>query len=80
MSRLVYLNGQFVDHENAKVHVYDHGFLYGDASNDRWIWQLCFVSLWRYQPLPCAYCKRAISSAINHVLLGEKYVANPRTN
>ncbi len=31
MSRLVYLNGQFVDHENAKVHVYDHGFLYGDG-------------------------------------------------
>jgi branched-chain amino acid aminotransferase len=31
MSRLVYLNGQFVEHENAKVHVYDHGFLYGDG-------------------------------------------------
>jgi len=31
MSRLVYLNGHFVEHENAKVHVYDHGFLYGDG-------------------------------------------------
>ncbi len=31
MSRLVYVNGHFVEHENAKVHVYDHGFLYGDG-------------------------------------------------
>ncbi|WP_139490298.1 branched-chain-amino-acid transaminase [Brevibacillus dissolubilis] len=31
MSQKIYLNGQFVDKENAKVSVYDHGFLYGDG-------------------------------------------------
>ncbi|WP_126427926.1 branched-chain-amino-acid transaminase [Brevibacillus marinus] len=27
----IYLNGEFVEKENAKVSVYDHGFLYGDG-------------------------------------------------
>ena len=27
----IYLNGEFVTKENAKVSVYDHGFLYGDG-------------------------------------------------
>ena len=27
----IYLNGKFVDKENAKVSVFDHGFLYGDG-------------------------------------------------
>jgi branched-chain amino acid aminotransferase len=27
----VYVNGEFVEKENAKVSVYDHGFLYGDG-------------------------------------------------
>jgi branched-chain amino acid aminotransferase len=27
----IYLNGEFVSKENAKVSVYDHGFLYGDG-------------------------------------------------
>lgn len=31
MSRIVYLNGEMVPHEQATVHVYDHGFLYGDG-------------------------------------------------
>jgi branched-chain amino acid aminotransferase len=31
MSSVVYLNGQLVDKENARVSVYDHGFLYGDG-------------------------------------------------
>ncbi len=31
MSRLVYINGQLVEHEKATIHVYDHGFLYGDG-------------------------------------------------
>ncbi len=29
--QLIYLNGEFVDKENAKISVYDHGFLYGDG-------------------------------------------------
>ncbi|MBI3314792.1 MAG: branched-chain-amino-acid transaminase [Candidatus Omnitrophica bacterium] len=28
----IYLNGQFVGRENAKVSVFDHGFLYGDGA------------------------------------------------
>lgn len=31
MSLKVYVNGSFVDGENAKVSVWDHGFLYGDG-------------------------------------------------
>ncbi|HSH51031.1 MAG TPA: branched-chain-amino-acid transaminase [Bacteroidales bacterium] len=29
--QLIYLNGEFVTKDNAKVSVYDHGFLYGDG-------------------------------------------------
>ncbi len=28
----VYINGQFIDKENAKISVFDHGFLYGDGA------------------------------------------------
>src|SRR5882762_1853015 len=28
----IYLNGQFVDREDAKISVFDHGFLYGDGA------------------------------------------------
>lgn len=31
MGLVIYLNGQFVDEENAKVSVFDHGLLYGDG-------------------------------------------------
>ncbi len=31
MERMVYLNGEFVEKQNAKVSVFDHGFLYGDG-------------------------------------------------
>lgn len=31
MSQWIYLNGQYVTKENAKISVYDHGFLYGDG-------------------------------------------------
>jgi len=31
MSQWIYLNGEFVSKENAKISVYDHGFLYGDG-------------------------------------------------
>ena len=31
MSIKIYMNGQLVDEENAKVSVFDHGFLYGDG-------------------------------------------------
>ncbi|MGY3778904.1 branched-chain-amino-acid transaminase [Isobaculum melis] len=31
MSQLIYVNGAFVEKEQAKVSVYDHGFLYGDG-------------------------------------------------
>ena len=27
----IYLNGEFVDKENAKISVFDHGLLYGDG-------------------------------------------------
>ncbi|MHB0911967.1 MAG: branched-chain-amino-acid transaminase [Armatimonadota bacterium] len=32
MSRVVYINGEFVPEEAAKVTVYDHGLLYGDGA------------------------------------------------
>jgi branched-chain amino acid aminotransferase len=31
MSRQIYINGQFVSQEEAKISVYDHGLLYGDG-------------------------------------------------
>jgi branched-chain amino acid aminotransferase len=31
MSQYIYLNGKFVSKEDAKISVYDHGFLYGDG-------------------------------------------------
>jgi branched-chain amino acid aminotransferase len=31
MPQVIYLNGEFVSKEDAKVSVYDHGFLYGDG-------------------------------------------------
>lgn len=31
MEQWIYLNGEFVTKENAKISVYDHGFLYGDG-------------------------------------------------
>ncbi|MBN3525678.1 branched-chain-amino-acid transaminase [Paenibacillus apiarius] len=31
MTQCIYLDGEFVTKENAKVSVYDHGFLYGDG-------------------------------------------------
>lgn len=31
MSLLIYLNGEFIPKEEAKISVYDHGFLYGDG-------------------------------------------------
>ncbi|HEX7055625.1 MAG TPA: branched-chain-amino-acid transaminase [Bacilli bacterium] len=31
MAQVIYLNGEYVTKENAKVSVYDHGFLYGDG-------------------------------------------------
>ncbi len=31
MAQVIYLNGEYVSKENAKVSVYDHGFLYGDG-------------------------------------------------
>src|SRR5438445_2206846 len=31
MSPVVYLNGQFCEKEQARVSVFDHGFLYGDG-------------------------------------------------
>ena len=31
MSRIIYLNGQYVPEQEAKVSVFDHGFLYGDG-------------------------------------------------
>jgi branched-chain amino acid aminotransferase len=31
MAQVIYLNGEFVPKEDAKVSVYDHGFLYGDG-------------------------------------------------
>ena len=27
----VYINGKYYDKENAKISVFDHGFLYGDG-------------------------------------------------
>lgn len=32
MSRVVYINGELIPEENAKVTVYDHGMLYGDGA------------------------------------------------
>lgn len=32
MSRVVYLNGELVPEEDARVSVYDHGLLYGDGA------------------------------------------------
>ena len=31
MSNFVYINGEFLEKENAKISVFDHGFLYGDG-------------------------------------------------
>src|SRR5947199_65239 len=31
MSLKIYISGKYFDKENAKVSVYDHGFLYGDG-------------------------------------------------
>lgn len=31
MAQVIYLNGEYVNKEEAKVSVYDHGFLYGDG-------------------------------------------------
>ncbi|MEG0578779.1 MAG: aminotransferase class IV, partial [Niameybacter sp.] len=31
MSRIIYLDGQYVPEEEAKVSVFDHGVLYGDG-------------------------------------------------
>ena len=31
MSQKIYLTGRFVDREDARVSVFDHGFLYGDG-------------------------------------------------
>ena len=31
MSLIVYMNGQFVKEEDAKVSIWDHGYLYGDG-------------------------------------------------
>lgn len=31
MAQVIYLNGGFVSKEDAKISVYDHGFLYGDG-------------------------------------------------
>ena len=31
MLQYIYLNGKFVSKEDAKISVYDHGFLYGDG-------------------------------------------------
>ncbi|MDP5272746.1 branched-chain-amino-acid transaminase [Chengkuizengella sp. 2205SS18-9] len=31
MAQWIYLNGEFVNKEDAKISVYDHGFLYGDG-------------------------------------------------
>lgn len=31
MSRIIYVNGSFVPEEEAKISVFDHGFLYGDG-------------------------------------------------
>ena len=31
MGLLIYLNGEFVPEEEAKVSVFDHGYLYGDG-------------------------------------------------
>ena len=31
MSRIIYLNGSYVNENDAKVSVFDHGFLYGDG-------------------------------------------------
>ena len=31
MSLKIYLSGELVDKENAKISVYDHGLLYGDG-------------------------------------------------
>jgi branched-chain amino acid aminotransferase len=33
---IVYLNGQYVPESQAKISVFDHGFLYGDAVFDTW--------------------------------------------
>lgn len=32
MDRWVYINGEYVPSEDAHVHIYDHGFLYGDGA------------------------------------------------
>lgn len=32
MDRWVFLNGEFIPSENARVSIYDHGFLYGDGA------------------------------------------------
>lgn len=32
MDKWVFLNGKFVPCENAQVHIYDHGFMYGDGA------------------------------------------------
>jgi branched-chain amino acid aminotransferase len=32
MDKWVFLNGQFIPSENARVSIYDHGFLYGDGA------------------------------------------------
>src|SRR5947207_7851384 len=31
VSQKIYLNGRFVDRDDARISVYDHGFLYGDG-------------------------------------------------
>ena len=31
MSSWIYIDGVFYEKENAKISVYDHGFLYGDG-------------------------------------------------
>ena len=32
----IYLNGKFVDKEDAKISVFDHGLLYGDGVFEGW--------------------------------------------
>ena len=32
MDKFVFLNGEYVPCEQAHVHIYDHGFLYGDGA------------------------------------------------
>jgi branched-chain amino acid aminotransferase len=64
MALKIYISGKLYDKEDARISVYDHGFLYGDGEHLDRLWNSA-KAIWLEIPISKAEMARAIEETLN---------------